>query len=89
MSQASNYKQLTTSGRVKDRTGVLKGAIVLASSAGTLTVYDNTVASGTILLGPVSLTAGQVILLDDGVKASSGIYAVIGGTSATVNVLYE
>ena len=89
MSQANNYKQLTASGRVKDRTGVLKGAIVLASASGTLTVYDNTAASGTVLIGPLTLTAGQIISIDDGIKASKGIYAVIGGTSATVNVLFE
>lgn len=86
----SAYKNLTASGVVKGRNGVLKGATVSASSSGTLTVYDNaSAASGTIILGPVSLIAGQVIHLYDGIRVSNGIYAAIGGTSATVNVLYE
>ena len=85
------YRQLSASGSVKLRTGTLKGIICLASSAGTLTVYDNSLAaSGTVLIGPLSLTAGQVIdIPGDGIIASNGIYAAIGGTSATVNVLFE
>lgn len=84
------YKQITESGVIKNRTGVLRGFICVASSSGTLTVYDNaTAGSGTVIIPTTNLTAGQIVLLDDGVQAVSGIYAAIGGTSATVNVLYE
>lgn len=58
------------------------------STGGTVTVYDNTSAAGTVLFTKSSLAVGDVIHFGGlGIAAKNGLYVVCGGT-ATVNVLY-
>ena len=64
------------------------GIIVTASTSGSVTIYDNTSASGTILFSKASLNAGEVVEFGGlGIAAKSGLHVVCGGT-ATVNILY-
>lgn len=84
------YKQVTQAAAVTLKNGPagLFGVIVVASTAGTVTIYDNTAASGTVLLTKSTLAVGETIHFGGlGVAAKNGLHVVCGGT-ATVNVLY-
>lgn len=84
------YKKVTQAAAATLKTGPAKlfGLTVTASSSGTVTIYDNTAASGTVLFTKSSLAVGDVIHFGGvGVAASNGLHVVCGGT-ATVNVMY-
>jgi len=84
------YKQVTQAAAAQVKTGPAKlyGLTVTASSAGTVTIYDNTAASGTVLFTKASLAVGDVIHFGGvGLAANKGLHVVCGGT-ATVNVMY-
>ena len=64
------------------------GGTVVSSTAATITVYDNTSATGDILFQKTGLTAGEVISFGGlGFAAKVGLYVVVGGTGL-VNILY-
>ena len=66
----------------------LFGLIVVDSTSATVTVYDNTSASGTILFAKDSLVKGDVIHFGGkGIAAKNGLHVVVGGTG-TVNILH-
>lgn len=84
------YTNVTQAAAVQVKTGpaTLYGIIVTASTAGTVTVYDNTAASGTVLFTKASLAVGDVIHFGGlGIAANKGLHVVVGGTG-TVNVMY-
>jgi hypothetical protein len=84
------YANVTQSAaaQVKTGPGALFGITVTASTAGTVTVYDNTAASGVVLFTKASLAVGDVITFGGiGIAAKNGLHVVCGGT-ATVNILY-
>lgn len=83
------YKQCTQAAATQVRTGkaLFCGLTVNSSTSGTITVYDNTSAAGTVIFTKASLAAGEVIHLGGaGIQCNNGIHVVIDGT-ATVNVL--
>lgn len=64
------------------------GLVVTASSSGTVTIYDNTAASGAVIFTKSALAVGEAIHLGGmGIAAKNGLHVVCGGT-ATVNVLF-
>lgn len=66
------------------------GAVLVGGSdAATLTVYDNTSGSGTVLLA-LKAVAGEsaVCILPDGVWVDNGIYADLTGTSPAATIFY-
>ncbi len=66
----------------------LFGVVVTASTSGSVTVYDNTAASGVVLFTKASLAVGDVIHFGgNGIAAKNGLHVVVGGTG-TVNILY-
>lgn len=74
---------------VKSGPAKLFGIIVTASTTGTVTIYDNTAASGTVLFTKTGLAVGDVIQFGGlGIAAKSGLHVVCGGTAATCNILY-
>lgn len=83
-------KALSASGIVKDRPGALFGVMPLASASGIVTFYDNpSAASGKVLLGPVTLTAGVPVTFDGlGIACATGIYMNLVSGTCTCNVLY-
>ena len=90
MADIIGYKNVTQAAAVQVKTGPsrLYGLTVTVSTAGTVTVYDNTAASGTILFTKASLAVGDVIHFGGlGIAAGTGLHVVCGGT-ATVNILY-
>lgn len=88
--QYVSYATVTQAAAATIKTGPAKffGLIVTASSSGTVTIYDNTTNSGTVVFTKSSLAVGDVIHLGGiGLAAKNGLHVVCGGT-ATVNVLY-
>lgn len=88
--QYVSYATVTQAAAATVKTGPAKffGLTVTASSSGTVTIYDNTSATGTVLFTKSSLTVGDVIHFGGtAIAAKNGIHVVCGGT-ATVNILY-
>lgn len=83
-------KTLSASGVVKDRPGAFFGVMPLASASGVVTFYDNpSAASGKVLLGTVTLTAGTPITFDGlGVACAKGIYMKLVSGTCTCNALH-
>lgn len=84
------YANVTQAAASTVKTGPagLYGIIVTASTSGSVTIYDNTGATGTVLFTKSSLSAGDVIHFGgNGIAAKNGLHVVVGGTG-TVNVLY-
>lgn len=84
------YKVVTQAAAATIKTGPTKffGLTVTASSSGTVTIYDNTSATGTVLFTKSSLAVGDVIHFGGvGIAANAGLHVVCGGT-ATVNIFY-
>jgi len=85
---AFNYTQVSASGSIKATPGYFGGFICTASSAGVVTVWDNTAGSGTALYTG-TLTAGQVVSLNNAVYAKTGLYFTLVSGTATVNVIWR
>ena len=84
------YKQVTQASAVQVKTGPAGffGLTVVASTSASVTVYDNTSASGTVLFTKSSLAVGEVIHFGgNAYAANKGLYVVVGGTG-TVNIHY-
>jgi hypothetical protein len=81
--------KVTSSGVVSAEPCALIGYYVGASNSGTLTLHDNaSAASGeTMLANGKSVAANDIVELPHPVIMQNGVYATIGGTSATVYVL--
>ncbi len=90
MADIIGYQNVTQAAAATLKTGPAKfyGLTVTVSTAGTVTVYDNTAASGTVLFTKSSLVVGDVVHFGGlAVAAKNGLHVVCGGT-ATVNVLF-
>jgi hypothetical protein len=88
--QRIGYKNCTQAAAttVKSGPAALYGLTVTASTGGTVTIYDNTAASGTVLFTKSSLAVGDVIHFGgNALAAGNGLHVVCGGT-ATVNVMF-
>lgn len=79
------YKRITETATLKNGGGVLKGFFVSSfSESPTIIFYDNTDASGNIIVGTFTITATG--FFDCGtIGFGTGLHAVISGT-ATVTV---
>lgn len=91
MAERLGYAVVTQAAAATLKTGpaAFYGLTVTASTAGTVTIYDNTAASGTVLFTKSSLAVGDVIHFGSfGIAAKNGLHVVCGGT-ATVNVIYS
>lgn len=73
---------------VKSGRAQLYGVVVTSSTTGTLTIYDNTAASGTSIFSALSVTTGQVITFGGAaIEMKNGIHVVLGGT-CDAKILY-
>ena len=84
------YRKVDNTGAVTVKTGPagFYGLTVVASSSATVTVYDNTSATGDVLYAKDSLTKGDTLNFGGiGIAAKKGLHVVVGGTG-TVNILY-
>lgn len=88
--ERAGYKQVTqaAASTIKSGPGALFCIVVTASTAGTVTIYDNTSAAGTVLFAKDGLAKGEVIHFGGvGLACNVGMHVVVGGTG-TVNILY-
>lgn len=87
MRAAYNAAHRTTDGTVKTGPGTLVSVVLVGgSTAATLTVYDNTAASGTILLTLTAPIDDSAIAIGLDFVFSIGCHVDIGGTGASVTV---
>lgn len=79
------YKALSASGLVKDGAGVLHLMLITASTALTVKLWDNTAASGTVIIDTMAVNAGEEYDLP--AQFTTGLYVTLGGTG-TLTVFY-
>lgn len=73
----------TVSQVIKSGAGMLHAIVINASAAGIVTIYDNTVGSGTKIATLKSSLAEHTYIYD--IKFSTGLYVI---PAATVNITY-
>lgn len=74
------FKSLTADGIVKTGPGTLHMVKIASSSGGSIKIYDNTAASGTVILETMAVAAGEEHYLP--AEFSTGCYVDITGTVA-------
>lgn len=80
------YKQISASALVKSGVGKLRGVFCSSTTGGTLTLYDNTAGTGTLLVNTFTLAAATYYDLAD-VIFGTGLYATIANT-AEITLFY-
>jgi len=76
----------TASGTAVSGAGILAGVVLAGGSAtATLTVYDNTTGSGTVLV-KVAAMANDTVTVNVPVSFSNGVYLDIAGLGASATV---
>ena len=81
-----NYLQLSADGLVKTGEGSLHMIKVSSSSSLTIKLYDNTAASGTVILDTMAVDAKEEHYLP--VRFSTGLYVDFVAGSGAITVLY-
>ncbi len=77
----AKYINGTASALIKTGDGTLRGIIVNSHSSGTLKLWDNTSAAGTVIMNTFSFPTGSgVYMFGDGISFYTGLYATVGGT---------
>lgn len=86
--KGATYTKITASTQISASSCVYYGYTCESiGTSGTLTVYDNTAASGNTVSGGTITLAVGTFLLPIPIILNTGCYAAIGGTTPTVNVL--
>ena len=76
---AVNILTATTT-TIKSAAGHINHLIAVGGTMGNVTIYDNTAASGTVLFGPATPTAGGVIVAD--IEFAVGLTVVTAAATA-------
>jgi len=84
--KSSKYTNLSASALVKSGEGVLVGMYVNSTTSGTIKLYDNTSAAGTVINNTITPAIGYHDL--GRANFSTGLYAEIGAT-LDVTLYYE
>lgn len=79
---------LSASALIKTGSGRVHGIVVNSHTSGTLKLWDNTAASGTVLFETITLAAGERWIPFFGATFGTGLYLTIGGT-ANVTIMYN
>lgn len=79
---------LSASALIKTGSGRLQGLVINSHTSGTLKLWDNTAASGTVIHDTISFAAGERFIPFFGETFSTGLYATIGGT-ANITLIYN
>lgn len=85
--EANTYNNITATATVKTGEGVLVGMYVNSTNAGTVKLYDNTAASGTVVNNTITPAIGYHDL--GNAAFSTGLHAVIAGTALDVTFYYK
>ena len=85
--EGMSYVMLTASALVRTGATTLKGFFVSSTTAGTIKIWDNTAASGTVLIDTITPT--NLGWYDCGnLSAGTGVYVTLGGTiSVTISYI--
>lgn len=82
LTDTGKYTNITSSTLIKTGSGTLYGFIVNSHTSGTLKLWDNTSAAGSVICNTITFAAGpNFITLPVGVSFYTGLYATIGGTA--------
>ena len=73
-------------GTVKTGPGFLGGIQVTASASGVIRLYDNTAASGTVLIDQIAVFAGDCY--EWPIEFTTGLYFDLVSGTATVTIFY-
>lgn len=83
------YLNGTTSQAIKSAAGTLYGIVVNSHSSGTLKLWDNTSAAGTVVFNTITFAAGpNFIPFPQGISFNTGLFATVGGT-IDYTILYK
>lgn len=77
---------LSATGTVRSGQSLLLRIICSSGTSPSIQIYDNTAASGTLILDTTVMTAGQSIEVN--AMASNGIHAVLAGTTPKFTVVF-
>lgn len=72
---------LTASALVKTGSGKIAGVVINSHTSGTLKLWDNTSAAGTVLFNTITFAAGERWIPFFDANFTTGLYATIGGTA--------
>jgi hypothetical protein len=87
---AVESRAIAADGLVKNGPGALYGFIVVASSTGNIAFYDALSATGTALIPPRAVAAGDVVTFGGlGVAFNTGLYFDLVSGTATVRPLFR
>lgn len=81
------YKNLSASGLVKTGAGTIRGVMVASSTGGTIKLWDNTSAAGTVIVNTTASITAPAFFPIEG-SFTTGLYCTISGT-ADVTVFYN
>jgi hypothetical protein len=73
---------------IKTGAGNIYGIIINSHTSGTLKLWDNTAASGTVICETITLAVGERSIPFFGASFGTGLYVTIGGT-ANITVIYR
>lgn len=76
--QPNNYKNLTASSLIDTGVGALIGMYVNSTSSGTIKLWDNTSAAGSVINNTITPAVGWHAL--GNAAYGTGLYVTIGGT---------
>ncbi len=79
---STKYTNLSASALIRTGGGKLYGVIVNSHTSGTLKLWDNTTATGTVIMNTYTFPSGsQVIMFPVPIEFYTGLFATIGGTA--------
>lgn len=71
----------TASALIRTGAGVVSGVIVSSHTSGTMKLWDNTSAAGTVLVDTFTFPAGSGVYMFPGpIEFYTGLYFTVGGT---------
>ncbi len=73
---------------IKTGAGNIYGIIINSHTSGTIKLWDNTAASGTVICETITLAVGERWIPFWGASFGTGLYVTIGGT-ANITVVYR
>lgn len=85
---AGKYLRLSASGQVKATAGLIAGFFVASNSSGTVKLWDDTTATGTVILNTFTIPAVGVYNFPVPIAFNTGCYATLGGT-ADITFFYK
>lgn len=74
-------KNITATATLKTGSGVLKGVVINSHSSGTIKIYDNTSAAGTVKFNTITFAAGERWIPFFKTSFDIGCHVVVGGTA--------